>query len=227
MELRQLLEGHEMTLTERQLQQLELFADLLIEWNGKFNLTAITQRQEIYLKHFADCLLLNRYPLGNSLVDVGTGAGFPAIVLKISNPDLQVTMLEPNNKKITFLNEVISRLELSGIEAVNQRSEDYARSHYEGFDTVTSWAVASLNILSELCLPLVRVGGHFLAMKGPRGSEELQESENALKKLNSRVVAVDSHQLDEQQRLIIDIVKNAPTDRRYPRNYSQIKKKPL
>ena len=227
MELRQLLEGHEMTLTERQLQQLELFADLLIEWNGKFNLTAITQRQEIYLKHFADCLLLNRYPLGNSLVDVGTGAGFPAIVLKISNPDLQVTMLEPNNKKITFLNEVISRLELSGIEAVNQRSEDYARSHYEGFDTVTSRAVASLNILSELCLPLVRVGGHFLAMKGPRGSEELQESENALKKLNSRVVAVDSHQLDEQQRLIIDIVKNAPTDRRYPRNYSQIKKKPL
>ncbi len=227
MELRQLLEGHEMTLTERQLQQLELFADLLIEWNGKFNLTAITQRQEIYLKHFADCLLLNRYPLGNSLVDVGTGAGFPAIVLKISNPDLQVTMLEPNNKKITFLNEVIIRLELSGIEAVNQRSEDYAQSHYEGFDTVTSRAVASLNILSELCLPLVRVGGHFLAMKGPRGSEELQESENALKKLNGRVVAVDSHQLDEQQRLIIDIDKNAPTDRRYPRNYSQIKKKPL
>ena len=227
MELKELLQHHEMSLNDRQLEQLVLFADLLIEWNEKFNLTAITDRQEIYLKHFADCLLLNNYPLGRSLADVGTGAGFPAIVLKISNPDLHVTMLEPNNKKITFLNEVISRLGLKDIEAVNQRSEDYARSHYECFDTVTSRAVASLNILSELCLPLVKTGGHFLAMKGPRGIEELQESENALTRLSGEVLSTDSFALDDQQRLIIDIIKKAPTNRRYPRNYSQIKKKPL
>ena len=227
MELRDLLLKHNMPITDRQLQQLELFADLLIQWNERFNLTAITERQEIYLKHFADCLLLNRYPLGSRLVDVGTGAGFPAVVLKISNPDLQVTMLEPNNKKVTFLNEVIAQLQLQGIEAVGQRSEDYARDHYESFDVVTSRAVAALNVLSELCLPLVRVGGHFLAMKGPRGPEELQESANALRKLGGRAVAVDSYQLDEQSRLIIDIIKTEATNRKYPRNYSQIKKKPL
>ena len=227
MELKELLNSLNMHLDEDRLKQLDLYADLLIEWNEKFNLTAITDRDEIYLKHFADCLLLNRYPLGESLADVGTGAGFPAIVLKIANPQLKVTMLEPNHKKIAFLNEVIRRLDLKNIEAVDQRSEDYAREHYECFDTVTSRAVAAMNILSELCLPLVKVNGHFLAMKGPRGNEELQESTNALKKLGAGVNAVDSYRLADQQRLVIDVVKNQPTDRRYPRNFSQIKKKPL
>ncbi|MBO4537521.1 MAG: 16S rRNA (guanine(527)-N(7))-methyltransferase RsmG [Erysipelotrichaceae bacterium] len=227
MELRELLENHGMTLQESQLAQLELYADLLIRWNDRFNLTAITDRQDIYLKHFADCLLLTGYPLGESLADVGTGAGFPAIVLKIARPQLRITMLEPNHKKISFLSEVIDRLNLENIEAVAQRSEDYAREHYEQFDTVTSRAVAPLNILSELCLPLVRTGGHFLAMKGPRGIEELQESASALRKLSAEHLATGSYDLDGQQRLIIDIVKTAPTNRRYPRNYSQIKKKPL
>ena len=156
MELEELLNSLNITLEEDRLRQLELYADLLMQWNGKFNLTAITDRQEIYLKHFADCLLLNSYPLGETLCDVGTGAGFPAIVLKIADPDLKVTMLEPNHKKVTFLNEVIRQLGLKDIEAVDQRSEDYAREHYEAFDTVTSRAVAAMNILSELCLPLVK-----------------------------------------------------------------------
>ena len=227
MELEELLNSLHISLEESQLRQLELYADLLIEWNEKFNLTAITDRQEIYLKHFADCLLLNRYPLGEKLADVGTGAGFPAIVLKIANPNLKVTMLEPNHKKITFLNEVIRHLQLKDIEAVDRRSEDYARENFDCFDTVTSRAVAAMNILSELCLPLVRVGGHFLAMKGPKGNEELQESTNALRKLGASVNSVDSYDLGDQQRLIIDVVKNQPADRRYPRNYSQIRKKPL
>ena len=105
MELRELLENHGMTLQESQLAQLELYADLLIRWNDRFNLTAITDRQDIYLKHFADCLLLTGYPLGESLADVGTGAGFPAIVLKIARPQLRITMLEPNHKKISFLSD--------------------------------------------------------------------------------------------------------------------------
>jgi 16S rRNA (guanine527-N7)-methyltransferase len=159
---------------------------------------------------------------------VGTGAGFPAIVLKIACPQLSITMLEPSNKKISFLNEVIRQLDLKDIVAVNQRAEDFAREHYEEFDFVTSRAVASLNILSELCLPLLKIHGHFLAMKGPRGQEELQQAAKGIARLSGVVLNADSYQLaDQQQRLVIDLTKDQPTNRKYPRNYSQIKKKPL
>ena len=176
MSLSSLLETSKIKLNAEQISQLERYGDLLIEWNEKFNLTAITEKEEIYVKHFLDCLILTNYQLCGNLADVGTGAGFPAIVLKIACPQLSITMLEPNNKKISFLNEVIRQLDLKDIVAVNQRAEDFAREHYEEFDFVTSRAVASLNILSELCLPLLKVHGHFLAMKGPRGQEELQQA---------------------------------------------------
>lgn len=228
MSLSSLLETSKIELNAEQISQLERYGDLLIEWNEKFNLTAITEKEEIYVKHFLDCLILTNYQLCGKLADVGTGAGFPAIVLKIACPQLSVTMLEPNNKKITFLNEVIRQLDLKDIVAVNQRSEDYAREHYEEFDFVTSRAVASLNILSELCLPLLKVHGHFLAMKGPRGQEELEQAAKGIARLSGVVLNVDSYQLaDQQQRLVIDLTKDQPTSRKYPRNYSQIKKKPL
>ena len=228
MSLSSLLETSKIELNAEQISQLERYGDLLIEWNEKFNLTAITEKEEIYVKHFLDCLILTNYQLCGKLADVGTGAGFPAIVLKIACPQLSVTMLEPNNKKISFLNEVIRQLDLKDIVAVNQRSEDYAREHYEEFDFVTSRAVASLNILSELCLPLLKVHGHFLAMKGPRGQEELQQAAKGIARLSGVLLRVDSYQLaDQQQRLVIDLTKDQPTSRKYPRNYSQIKKKPL
>ena len=228
MSLSSLLETSKIELNAEQISQLERYGDLLIEWNEKFNLTAITEKEEIYVKHFLDCLILTNYQLSGKLADVGTGAGFPAIVLKIACPQLSITMLEPNNKKISFLNEVIRQLDLKDIVAVNQRSEDYAREHYEEFDFVTSRAVASLNILSELCLPLLKVHGHFLAMKGPRGQEELQQAAKGIARLSGVLLRVDSYQLaDQQQRLVIDLTKDQPTSRKYPRNYSQIKKKPL
>lgn len=228
MSLSSLLETSKIELNAEQISQLERYGDLLIEWNEKFNLTAITEKEEIYVKHFLDCLILTNYQLSGKLADVGTGAGFPAIVLKIACPQLSITMLEPNNKKISFLNEVIRQLDLKDIVAVNQRSEDYAREHYEEFDFVTSRAVAPLNILSELCLPLLKVHGHFLAMKGPRGQEELEQAAKGIARLSGVVLNVDSYQLaDQQQRLVIDLTKNQPTSRKYPRNYSQIKKKPL
>ena len=228
MSLSSLLETSKIKLNAEQISQLERYGDLLIEWNEKFNLTAITEKEEIYVKHFLDCLILTNYQLCGKLADVGTGAGFPAIVLKIACPQLSITMLEPNNKKISFLNEVIRQLDLKDIVAVNQRSEDYAREHYEEFDFVTSRAVASLNILSELCLPLLKVHGHFLAMKGPRGQEELQQAAKGIARLSGVLLRVDSYQLaDQQQRLVIDLTKDQPTSRKYPRNYSQIKKKPL
>jgi len=228
MSLSSLLETSKIELNAEQISQLERYGDLLIEWNEKFNLTAITEKEEIYVKHFLDCLILTNYQLSGKLADVGTGAGFPAIVLKIACPQLSITMLEPNNKKISFLNEVIRQLDLKDIVAVNQRAEDFAREHYEEFDFVTSRAVASLNILSELCLPLLKIHGHFLAMKGPRGQEELQQAAKGIARLSGVVLNVDSYQLaDQQQRLVIDLTKDQPTNRKYPRNYSQIKKKPL
>lgn len=228
MSLSSLLETSKIELNAEQISQLERYGDLLIEWNEKFNLTAITEKEEIYVKHFLDCLILTNYQLSGKLADVGTGAGFPAIVLKIACPQLSITMLEPNNKKISFLNEVIRHLDLKDIVAVNQRAEDFAREHYEEFDFVTSRAVASLNILSELCLPLLKIHGHFLAMKGPRGQEELQQAAKGIARLSGVVLNVDSYQLaDQQQRLVIDLTKDQPTNRKYPRNYSQIKKKPL
>ncbi len=228
MNLKELLSDGGFTIDDQQAAQFEKYADLLIEWNQKFNLTAITEREEIYVKHFLDCLLLTQYNLHGKIADVGTGAGFPGIVLKIYDPDLDITMIEPNGKKITFLNVVINELQLTGIKAVKERSEDYAKKHLEEFDFVTSRAVAALNILSELCLPLVKVEGHFLPMKGPKAPLELEEAGSALKQLCSSCQSSQEYSLaDNSTRVILDIVKNDHIASKYPRNYSQIKKKPL
>ncbi len=220
---------HDIQLTEKQLEQLDLYADLLIQWNKKFNLTAITDKEDIYVKHFLDCLLLGKlYNPTDNLIDVGTGAGFPGLVLKIYNPDLQVCLLEPNNKKISFLNEVISTLNLEKISTSNQRAEDFAKDNFEKFNFVTARAVAALNILSELCLPLIKVGGHFLAMKGPKGYEELSQAENAITTLGAQLHHISEFGLaQDNRRLIIDLKKINHTPDKYPRNYGQIKKKPL
>ncbi|NMA15656.1 MAG: 16S rRNA (guanine(527)-N(7))-methyltransferase RsmG [Erysipelotrichia bacterium] len=221
--------SHQIDLTEIQLQQLNEYADLLIQWNKKFNLTAITDKKDIYVKHFLDCLLLGKlFNPNDNLIDVGTGAGFPGLVLKIYNPNLEVCLLEPNNKKISFLNEVISALNLKKVYVSNQRAEDFAKKNFETFKFSTARAVASLDILSELCLPLVQVGGHFLAMKGPKGYEELKQAEKAIEILGAEINKISEFGLDEDNvRLIIDLKKIRNTPNQYPRNYGQIKKKPL
>ena len=228
MELREIFLSNNIEVTNRQLQQFERYADLLIEWNEKFNLTSITGREDIYVKHFYDSILPSLYrDLKGSLADVGSGAGFPGIPLKIMYPDLEVTLIEPTGKRCTFLNEVISQLSLDKITVVNMRSEDYARENVR-FDFVTARAVAELNILTELCLPLVKTNGHFIVMKGPKAYQELENASRAIRVLGGTVREVREIPLSsDQTRVLIDIQKTSEHDPKYPRNYSQIKKKPL
>lgn len=228
MELREIFLSNNIEVTDRQLQQFERYADLLIEWNEKFNLTSITGREDIYVKHFYDSILPSLYrDLKGSLADVGSGAGFPGIPLKIMYPDLEVTLIEPTGKRCTFLNEVTSQLSLDKITVVNMRSEDYARENVR-FDFVTARAVAELNILTELCLPLVKTDGHFIVMKGPKAYQELENASRAIRVLGGTVREVREIPLSsDQTRVLIDIQKTSGHDPKYPRNYSQIKKKPL
>ena len=228
MELKDIFLKNNIEVTERQLQQFELYADLLVEWNEKFNLTSITEKEDIYVKHFYDSLLpYMYYDLKGSLADVGTGAGFPGIPLKIIDPDLEVALVEPMGKRCTFLNEVIRQLGLEKITVVNKRSEDYARENAR-FDYVTARAVAELNILAELCMPLAKLNGHFIVMKGPRAYQELETAAKAIKTLGGTVKDVREIKLsDDQTRVLIDIQKTGEHSSKYPRNYSQIKKKPL
>ena len=219
---------YDLSISKQQLILLDKYADLLIEWNEKFNLTAITEREEIYLKHFLDCLLLaDKLKQDSTLVDVGSGAGFPGLVIKIYRPDIKITLLEPNNKKVSFLKEVIMQLQLKDIQVYNLRAEDFCKDHYQQFDIATARAVAPLNILCELCLPLVKVEGNFLAMKGPKAIEELDQAANAIKTLSAQYVNKDTFTLDDSTRIILNIKKIGNTPRKYPRNYGQIKKRPL
>lgn len=228
MDYQELFKKHNINLSNEQFQMLETYADLLIEWNQKFNLTAITNRDDIYLKHFLDCLLLaNKLQDNTDLIDVGTGAGFPGIIIKIYKPNINIVLLEPNNKKVLFLNEVINKLNLKNISVNNQRSEDYCRQHYQQFDYVTARAVASLNILCELCLPLIKTGGFFYAMKGPKAQEELKEAQNAIAELSCQYVEEEKFEINDSTRIIIKIQKKGNTPKKYPRNFGQIKKRPL
>lgn len=218
-------------ITEKQLNQLDEYYNLIIEWNNKINLTAITEEKEVYLKHFYDSLTLTKViDLNgcNNLCDVGTGAGFPGIVLKILFPNLKITLIDSLQKRINFLNIVIERLELKNIEAIHTRIEEYAIKNREKFDIVTSRAVAQLNILSEYCVPITKVNGYFISMKG-KAQEEIENSKTALKKLNSEIIEINEFLLpfEQSNRSIIKIRKLNKTDKLFPRKYNDIKKNPL
>lgn len=214
-----------------QLEQLNKYYELLIEWNKVMNLTGIVEEQEVYLKHFYDSLtiykLINLNNIKN-LCDVGTGAGFPGIVLKILFPKLKITLIDSLQKRINFLNEVIKNLDLKDIEAIHFRIEEYAITNRDKFDVVTARAVAPLNILSEYCIPLVKENGYFVAMKG-NALEEINDSTNALKLLNSHIEEIKEFKLpiEESKRMLIKVKKNNKTIKKYPRKYSEIKKNPL
>lgn len=206
-------------------EQLNMFYDymnLLLDWNEKINLTAIIEPEEVILKHFIDSLTINKYVDKNkSIADVGTGAGFPGIPLKIYRPDLKVTLVDSLNKRINFLNEVISKLDLNNIDTVHSRVEDFGRNkkYREKFDYVTARAVANLSVLSEYLLPIVRVNGNCICMKGNNVDEELLNSKNAINILGGSVKIVDKFSLPcsdiERNVIIIDKVKNTPG--KYPR----------
>lgn len=217
-------------LTRTQENQLEMYYNLLIEWNNKMNLTGITERNSVYLKHFYDCItLIKAIDLTKNLkiVDVGTGAGFPGLVLKIVFPNLDVVLVDALNKRINFLNHVIESLKLENIEAIHDRIENYAKNNLEVFDLVTCRAVAKLNIISELCLPLAKINGYFIPMKATI-EDEISDTKY-LEVLKSKVESVITFNLpiENSVRNLIVIKKYASIDKKYPRQYDKIIKKPL
>ncbi len=220
-------------LTEQQVEKLSRYYELLIEWNEKMNLTALTEPEDVALKHFCDSILLLNFaeiPQNSSLIDVGTGAGFPSIPIKIIRPDIKLCLLDSLNKRLTFLAEVVKELELTGVQIVHSRAEDGSRKAElrEKFDFATSRAVAQLNVLSEYCLPYVKIGGAFLAMKGKYSEEEIANAKNGIKLLGGKITKVDTYNLaDSSERTIINIKKVFKTDKAYPRTSAKIKSKPL
>ena len=215
-------------LNEEQLNQLDKFYKLLINWNEKINLTTIVKEEDVYLKHFYDSLtLIKAIDLTKDLkvLDVGTGAGFPGIVLKIVFPNLKITLLDSLNKRINYLHEIIKELNLKDIETVCSRSEEYSKTHREEYDLVVSRAVAHLRILTEITFSSVKVNGYLVAMKGNIDSE-LDESIDIIDKLNGKIENIFSFYLpfENSQRNIIKIKKINNTPKIYPREYNKIKK---
>ena len=216
-------------LSERQIQQFADYARLLVEWNEKMNLTAITALEEIYEKHFYDCLLLHRLvKLEGSLCDVGAGAGFPSIPCKIAFPQLHVTIIEPLGKRCVFLRELCKELQLENVTILNERAEDVAKNSMQRYDIVTARAVANLRVLSELCVPLVKVNGYFATMKGANGLEEKQDATKAMNILGAKCEKEDIVCLsDGANRVNILYKKIKETPKGYPRMYAKIKKNTL
>lgn len=210
---------------------LEEFSRLLLERNQVMNLTAITQPREVAALHLLDslCLLPLADFAGRSAVDVGTGAGFPGVPLRIAEPNLRLTLLDSLNKRIEFLRESCAALGLTGVECVHARAEEFAACHRETFDLAVSRAVAALPVLCELCLPLVKVGGQFLAMKSSHTEEEISQAKPAISFLGGRIVKVVDYTIPTTDIVhrVVCIQKTAPTPKKYPRRFSQIKKQPL
>lgn len=214
-------------------QKLNRYGSLLLEWNEKMNLTAIKEPEEVLFKHFYDCILFFKnveVPKNASVIDVGTGAGFPGLVLKIVRPDLKVTLLDSLNKRLVFLNTVINELGLTDIQTVHLRAEDGGKSpiHREKYDIVCARAVANLPVLLEYCTPFVKVGGSFVAMKGPSLNEEIEKCKNAIKELKVEKKNVICETLTgNEQRTFVIFKKISQTPPKYPRSSANISKLPL
>ncbi|RTE06684.1 16S rRNA (guanine(527)-N(7))-methyltransferase RsmG [Paenibacillus whitsoniae] len=221
-------------LSERQLEQFEIYFKTLVLWNEKMNLTGITEREQVYLKHFYDSLSLAfnfDMKKAASLADIGSGAGFPSIPLKIAFPHLKVTIVDSLNKRITFLKEVVSLLGFTDTECVHGRAEDIARvaKYRDQFDLVTARAVARLSVLNEFCLPFVKKGGTFIAMKGSDVEEELKDAAYSLSELRGKLVKVTRMTLpvEESMRHFIVVEKTGATPAKYPRKAGTPLKEPL
>ncbi len=222
------------TLTDKQKQQFDKFYELLVEWNKVMNLTGITEYEEVNEKHFVDSLSIVKaidMESVESVIDVGTGAGFPGIPLKIAFPHLKVVLLDSLNKRINFLNEVIAELGLTDIKTIHGRAEDYAKQteYREKFDLCVSRAVANLSTLSEYCLPYVSVDGMFVPYKSGEIDEELENSKKAVKILGGKTENVVKFQLPgtEIGRSFVKIRKIANTNKKYPRKAGLPAKEPL
>ncbi|CAH2464153.1 MULTISPECIES: 16S rRNA (guanine(527)-N(7))-methyltransferase RsmG [Bacillus] len=229
-----MLEEKGISLSSRQLEQFEIYFETLVEWNEKMNLTAITEKEEVYLKHFFDSVTAAFYydfskPF--SICDVGAGAGFPSIPLKICFPHLKVTIVDSLQKRINFLNHLAQKLELSDVAFCHDRAETFGKKEgvREAYDIVMARAVARLSVLSELCLPLVKVGGTFIAMKGAAANEEIENGKYALEVLGGELKEMSTFQLpfEESERNILLIEKKRKTPKKYPRKPGTPNKLPI
>lgn len=222
------------SLSDQQSEAFKVYYQLLVEWNERINLTAITAPEEVAVKHMVDslsCYNEEFFPPGSRVIDVGTGAGFPGIPLKIFRTDIQLTLLDSLNKRLNFLKAVTDSLALDQVELIHARAEEAGqrkglREHYQ---VALSRAVARLNVLCELCLPMVAVGGHFIALKGAQFEQEIAEAEPALQILGGKISKVMPVKLPfiEDSRAVIYIKKVKPTPRAYPRQAGTPAKKPL
>lgn len=212
--------------------KLYMYYELLIKYSKVMNLTTIVDIDEVYIKHFYDSLLLGKVvdlKQKISLIDIGTGAGFPGLVLKICYPNLHVVLVEPTNKRCNFLNEVIKELKLTGVEVVTARAEKYIVNNRESFDIVTARAVSKLNILSELCVPYVKLNGFFIPMKAINYEEEVENNKIASGALGVKLDKIKkfSLPLNMGERVLLMYKKTKETNQIYPRDYARIKKNPL
>ena len=215
-------------LTDEMINQLNVYAAYLKEYNEKINLTAITEYKDVLDKHFYDSLLCVDRKLEGTLVDVGTGAGFPGVVLKIVFPELNVILIEPINKRCVFLNSLIEKLNLKNVKVINTRGEDYSIDHREEFDYVTARAVSNLNNLIEVCGAMVKKNGYFICLRGKDGLIEIEGATKAIKTMGFEIEKTFEKALfDGSSRVISYFKKMVKTDKKYPRKYSIIKTRPL
>ena len=230
--LKENLEAYGFACSDRLAEQLDKYAELLVEWNEKMNLTAITAPDEIVIKHFLDSLLLHKaaeLPEGSSIIDVGTGAGFPSVPVCLYRPDLKLTLLDSLNKRITFLTEVTNALGMKA-KCVHGRAEETGgkEAFREKYDYACARAVAHLRELSEYCLPFVKVGGCFISLKGYEIEQELEEAKFAIEQLGGKIEKIEKFQLPgDNKRAIVVIRKVRQTPAKYPRPSAKMKKSPL
>lgn len=218
-------------LNDKQLSQFSMYYDMLIEWNKVMNLTAITELDDVIIKHFADSLLLAKYKNLNenlNMIDVGTGAGFPGIPLKIAFSDLNITLMDSLNKRLKFLNEVITELKLDNIETVHARAEDGGRNslYREKYDIAVSRAVANMAVLSEWCIPFVKMGGYFIPYKAGAVADEMKDGKKAIRILGGQVENIFTTNIPDtdNQRSFVFVKKISSTDKKYPRKPGSSKK---
>ena len=219
-------------LSDLQLEQVYKYMKLLLEWNKTMNLTGITDPEEIIIKHFIDSLtVVNKIEKNNTIIDVGSGAGFPGIPIKIAFPETNILLLDSLNKRISFLNEVIEKLDLKNIKTIHGRAEDFGRdkNYREKFDIATARAVAPLNVLIEYLMPFVKMGGKCLCMKGSNSSEEIKNSDNAIRSLGGILIRSEEFFIPKTDivRKVVEIKKVKKTESIYPRKAGVPNKKPL
>ena len=219
-------------ISEDEIENFKIYMELLLEWNEKINLTAITNEDDIILKHFVDSLTIKKYISENEkIIDIGTGAGFPGIPLAIMNKNNKITLMDSLNKRIVFLNDVIDKLKLTNVKAIHSRAEELARNknHREKYDIAVSRAVANLSTLVEYMLPFVSVGGKCICMKGPNIEEELKNAKNAIKELGGEIIKIENFKLPESdnERNIVIIKKVKETSNKYPRKSGTPSKEPI